>query len=52
MDFGMTIIVSIYQIAKQIGLTQYIKKIPEKTVNAVYQKLIQDEFVESPFSAG
>jgi len=49
MDFGMTIIFSIYQIAKQSGLIKYIKSLPEKTVAAVYEKLVQDKLVESTF---
>jgi len=49
MDFGLTIIFSIYKIAKEIGLINYIKDLPEKTVDAVYEKLIQDKLVESTF---
>ena len=49
MDFIITVIFSIYKIAQKIGLIDYIKKLPEKTVDAVYEKLIQDKLVESTF---
>ncbi len=49
MEIGITIIFSIYKIAQKIGLIDYIKKLPEKTVDAVYEKLVQDKLVESTF---
>lgn len=43
MDFEISIILSIYQFAQKSGILDYIKKLPEKSVDAVYQKLLQEK---------
>jgi|GEM_PF-5265225 len=43
------ILSSIYKIADKCGLIKYIKELPEKTLNDIYDRLLKDRIVESQF---
>ncbi len=43
------ILTSIYKLAEQVGAVDYIKKLPEKTVDTLYQRLLQDTVFEQNY---
>ena len=50
MDVGLlAVLVTIYKAAEKIGLLDYLKGMPAKTFEALYEKFIQDHAAQNKF---
>ncbi|MCK5148182.1 hypothetical protein KAR48_15610 [bacterium] len=50
MDIGiLAVLTTIFQLAQKCGLTDYLKRLPEKTAGAILEKYVQDSDLEGYF---